>query len=69
MSRPTITAALVATLGALTLPAHADSSTTCRRDSGGHLVCKRVDRETRERCTTTCRTDSGGHEVCKTTCR
>lgn len=44
------------------VPVRADS-TTCRRDSGGHLVCRS------DRCTTTCRTDSGGHLVCREQCQ
>jgi hypothetical protein len=50
-------------------PALADSSTTCRQDSGGHLICKRVERNPPRRCTTTCRADSAGKTRCTERCR
>jgi len=54
---------------AVSAPARADSETKCRRDSGGHLVCTKVDREKAEKCTLTCRKDSGGRTVCRERCR
>lgn len=54
---------------AVSAPARADGSRTCRVDSGGHQVCVERNRESRERCTETCRVDSGGHRICKTVCR
>jgi hypothetical protein len=55
-------------------PARADSETKCRRDSGGHVICKKVEgkkveRQKPEKCTLTCKKDSGGNTVCRQTCR
>lgn len=50
-------------------PVRADAETKCRRDSGGHLICVKVERDKPERCTLTCRKDSGGRTVCRERCR
>ena len=52
-----------------TATALADSETKCRRDSGGHLVCVKVEREKAEKCQLTCRKDSGGKTICRERCR
>ncbi len=72
MSSKTIGALVLVLCGACAATVLADSSTNCRHDSGGHLICVKREREPdtrRERkFTTTCRTDSGGHQVCRERC-
>lgn len=63
-----VTALALASI-AVAAPARADSETKCRRDSAGHLICTKVEREKKERCTLTCRKDSGGKTVCRERCR
>jgi hypothetical protein len=61
--------ALALALTSLAAPALADGETNCHRDSGGRLICVKVEREKAEKCTLTCRKDSGGRTVCRERCR